>query len=189
MRTIVDAIHAVMPAGLRARLAGVWTDRRGTTVVEFAIVAAPFLALMLATFEVALTFFAQQGLETAAEVSSRSIMTGTAQKANTTQAQFKALACKQLPPFLSCSNLMVDVQKASSFSAINMASPVLTFGKNGQVKNSWSYTPGGAGDIVILRLMYIWSTPLGPLHLNLSNLSNGRRLLLATSVFKSEPYP
>lgn len=178
-----------MSACRRARLGTLARDRRGSSIVEFAVVVAPFLALVLGTFEIALVFFAQQGLETAAEVSARSIMTGAAQKANTTQAQFKALACKQLPPFLSCGNLMVDVQKATTFSGLNMTSPVLTFGKNGQVKNTWSYTPGGAGDIVIIRLMYIWSTPLGPLHFNLSNLSNGRRLLIATSVFKSEPFP
>jgi Flp pilus assembly protein TadG len=49
--------------------------------VEFALVAAPFLALIFAILETALVFFADQTLETAASNSARLIMTGQAQMA------------------------------------------------------------------------------------------------------------
>ncbi|HET8612137.1 MAG TPA: TadE/TadG family type IV pilus assembly protein, partial [Sphingomonas sp.] len=55
-------------AGLLARrLARLRGDSRGASIVEFAIVAAPFLALLIAIVETSLVFFAQQGLETTAE--------------------------------------------------------------------------------------------------------------------------
>ena len=51
----------------------------GAAAVEFALVAAPFLALIFAILETALVFFAGQALETAVANSSRLIMTGQAQ--------------------------------------------------------------------------------------------------------------
>ena len=51
----------------------------GATTVEFAMVAAPFLAMMFAIIETAIVFFAGQTLETAGADSARLIMTGQAQ--------------------------------------------------------------------------------------------------------------
>ncbi len=57
----------------------------GATAVEFALVATPFVALLIAILETALVFFAQQVLQTAATQSARLIMTGQAQTANMTR--------------------------------------------------------------------------------------------------------
>src|SRR6266581_1507167 len=56
-------------------------NRRGSTVVEFALVAPMFIALLFAIIETALMFFASQVLETALQDSARLIMTGQAQTA------------------------------------------------------------------------------------------------------------
>jgi Flp pilus assembly pilin Flp len=53
----------------------------GAAAIEFAMVAAPFLALVFAILETAIVFFAGQVLETATADSARLIMTGQAQKA------------------------------------------------------------------------------------------------------------
>ena len=49
---------AMMPR-LFARLRALRRDRSGATIIEFAAVAAPFIALMLATIQTSLVFFAQ----------------------------------------------------------------------------------------------------------------------------------
>lgn len=41
---------------------------------------------------------------------------------------------------------------------------------------------------MVVQVMYQWPIVLGPLGFNLSNLSNGNRLLVSTAVFKNEPY-
>ena len=51
----------------------------GAAAVEFAIVVAPFLAMLFAILETALVFFAGQTLETAVSDSARLILTGQAQ--------------------------------------------------------------------------------------------------------------
>lgn len=163
-------------------------DRKGATIIEFALVAAPFFALLIAILETALVFLAQQGLETAGEAASRLVMTGQAQLGTWNQTQYKTQVCKQLPPFLSCSKLMIDVQTAASFDDASTSSLPLTYDKKGNVSNTWKFTTGGAGDIVIVRLMYLWPIATGPLGFNLGNQSGNNRLLLSTSVAQTEPY-
>jgi len=163
-------------------------DQRGAALVEFAFVAAPFIALILAVLQTSLTFFAQQNLETTAEKSVRQLLTGGAQNGNLTQAQFKSSACTKLPAFMKCANLIVDVQVASNFSSANTGTPTLTYDSNGNINNNWQYSPGVPGQITVARIMYIWDVSKGPLGFDLSTMSNGKRLLISTSVFRVEPY-
>ena len=174
-------------AGLRPceRLA---RDDNGATAVEFALVAAPFLALLLGLFQTALVFLAGRELDQAVAQASRYIMTGRAQNANMTQAQFQTWVCQNIYALFNCSNLMTNVQAYTAWSAVSTSAPTLTFNGQGQVSNAWSYTPGGPGDIVVVQVMYQWPVVLGPLGFNLSNLANGNRLLMSTAVFKNEPY-
>lgn len=171
---------------LRARLRAFCRNERAATILEFALVSMPFFALLIAVLETALVFFAQQAIETTGEAASRLIMTGQAQSGGWSASQFKTQVCQSLPPFLSCSNLMIDVQTAASFSSVNAGTPTITYDKNGNPV--WQYTTGGAGDIVIVRVMYLWPIVTGPLGFNLSNQTGGKRLLISTSVAKTEPY-
>jgi Flp pilus assembly protein TadG len=160
----------------------------GAAAVEFAIIAAPFIALILATVQTALAFFAGQVLESAVADSSRQVLTGSAQNAGLDQAGFASLVCGKIQTLFNCGGLMIDVQTANSFGAANTSPPSLTFDGNGNVTNSWQYNPGNPGDIVVMRVMYQWPVFLGPLGLSLANEGNGNLLLMATAVFKNEPY-
>jgi Flp pilus assembly protein TadG len=162
-------------------------SRDGTSAVEFALIGLPFLAIIFATLQTALLLMAQEELETAVEKAGRLVLTGQAQSQNLTQSQFTNDVCANLVALFSCSNLMVNMQTSDSFSDANPAAPTLTFGSNGQVSNSWTYTPGSPGSIVVLQVMYQWPVYGSLLGFNLSNLSNGNHLLIATSVFKNEP--
>src|SRR5215831_11305299 len=68
----------------------------GATAVDFALVAAPFLALLFAIMETGLVFFAGQTLETTAADASRLIMTGQAQNQNFDQNAFKTAVCARI---------------------------------------------------------------------------------------------
>jgi Flp pilus assembly protein TadG len=199
MRALVTesqlAGSATRRSGLRAFLRNRFVgDNRGATAVEFAMVAAPFIALLCAIVQTALVFFAQRVLDEVTEEASRYIMTGQAQLGSVTQSGFKTYVCTGastsalVSALFTCSNIMVNVQNYSSFAAASTTTPTLTFNPNGSVSNTWSYNTGNAGDIVVVQVMYQWPVFLGPLSLNLSNLSNGNRLLSSIAVFKNEPY-
>ncbi len=168
--------------------------RKGATALEFALVAAPFLALLVALFETALVFFAGRVLDEVTEEASRYILTGQAQQSNMTQAQFQTYLCTStntaalVSALFNCNNLMVNVENYTDFASASTSTPTLTFNNNGQVSNTWTYSPGTPGSIVVVQVMYQWPIVLGPLGFNLSNLSNGNRLLVSTAVFKTEPY-
>ena len=168
--------------------------RKGATAVEFALVAAPFLALLVAMFETALVFFAGRVLDEVTEEASRYILTGQAQKSNMTQSQFLTYVCTGsntatlVSALFNCNNLMVNVQNYTNFASASTSSPTLSFNANGTVSNTWNYSPGAQGSIVVVQVMYQWPIVLAPLGFNLSNLANGNRLLVSTAVFKNEPY-
>ena len=177
----------VAAGGRRSWFEALRRDERGATAVEFGLVAAPLIALLFGALQIFLLTLSQQLLETAAETSGRLIMTGNAQKQSMTAATFKQSICQAIPAILSCSNVMVDVQVATSFSSANTSAPTLTYDQYGNVNNPWVFNTGQPGSIVVMRLMYQWPM-FNMLNLQLTNLSNGTRLLMATAVFKNETY-
>jgi Flp pilus assembly protein TadG len=189
-------------ARTRARwrtLAPLRADRRGNVALEFALVGPLFIALLLASLHTALVFFAQEGLETAAETTARVILTGQAQTkitgnitvngvTQTPQQQFHTIACAALPPFLTCNRLYVDVTTVSNYASAVTSPPTFTYDANGNVTTAFNYQPGAQGAIVVLRLMYLWPTIAGPNGFSLVNTYGSNRLLQATSVMKTEGY-
>ena len=158
----------------------------GAVMIEFAIVATPFLALLFAIMESALMFLASQTLETAAQNSSRLILTGQAQNQNYNMASFQQAVCADLASFFNCNNILIDVETAQNFSSANTGLPI----QNGQIQNNFSFSPGTPGDIVVVRLMYQWPVFVSLLGLSsaLSNMSGNNNLLMATAAFRNEPY-
>ncbi len=160
----------------------------GATLIEFAIVIMPFLALLFAILETALVFFAGQVLETAVTDASRLVMTGQAQKGGLTQANFKSEICNRLHALFDCTGgIKVDVRVAPSFGGTNMGKPL---DGNGNVDTSgFTWQPGTQGSIVVVRVVYEWPTFVRHFGLDMADLPNGKRLLMATSAFRNEPYP
>jgi Flp pilus assembly protein TadG len=189
-----EAARKKIAAGLRwmipARLARRFVRQQdGAAAIEFALVALPFLALTFAILETALVFFAGQTLEAAAAESGRLIMTGQAQDGGFDKTAFKNAVCNHVYGLFDCKNkIYVDVRTYSSFSAGTTAvntSPI----QNGKFDSTKvEYNPGKANDIVVVTLYYEWPIYVSLLGNALDDLNGGERLLVATSVFKNEPY-
>jgi len=162
-------------------------DCRGGALIEFAAVAAPFIALIFASLATSLMVFTQQMLDSSVETTSRRIMTGEEQRAGTTKAQFKQKVCDELPNFMSCDRVLVNVTKVTDFSA-SVAAPAITFDAEGNVTNTTTYVPGTPGDVVIMQVLYRWPSITGPLGFGLGTLPNGERLLATATIFKTEKY-
>lgn len=161
-------------------------DRNGATAVEFALIAAPFFGIMFATLQTAILFFAAQTLETAVADSSRLILTGQAQSASFDAAAFKQAVCGRLVMFSNCtSDMYIDVRTAANFGNADMSKPI---NASGDFVNNFTYQPGAAGDIVVVRAMYQWPVYVSLLGLHLANMNGGKRLLMATAAFRNEPF-
>jgi Flp pilus assembly protein TadG len=157
----------------------------GVAAVEFGMVAVPFLALIFAILETSVIFFAGQALETAVADSGRLIMTGQAQQQGFDQAAFKNSVCAKIYGLFDCANgIFIEVKSFPSFAAITTPSPTLD--SNGNIVNNFSYDPGTQCSIVLVRIFYQW-----PVYVSLLGLGDGggtKRMLIATSAFRNEPY-
>jgi Flp pilus assembly protein TadG len=173
-------------------------NRRGSAAVEFAIVAPVFFALLFAIIETAIMFFASQVLETMTQDAARTILTGQAQSggvaackvagqpAPCSQSTFTTYVCNQIPALFTCvNNLYVDVESYPSFSSVVINSQIDSSNK---FVNNMQYSPGGPGDIVVVRVFYQWPLFVTGLGYNISNLAGSKRLLVATAAFRNEPY-
>ena len=169
---------------LTGRVRGFARRQDGAAAIEFALVAAPFLGLIFAIMETGLVFFAGQTLESAATDSARLIMTGQAYYGGYDNASgFKQQVCNHTAGLFNCDDIQVDVKTYTSFGSYSKPNPV-TDGKFDPTKIG--YDKSAAGDIVVVTLYYQW--PIYLSLLGLSDLSNGQRLLVATSVFRNEPF-
>jgi Flp pilus assembly protein TadG len=175
----------------RASLRPLWRrfrrNRRGSTVVEFALIAPVFFALLFAILESALFFFADQTLESVAQNSSRMILTGQAQTAGYNEAQFKAqYICPTgslASVLFNCANVYIDVQSYPAFSNITINSQI----NSCNFVPPTNYSPGNPGDIVVVRLFYQWQLYVTGFGFNISNLCGNQKLLAATVAFQNEP--
>jgi len=162
--------------------------RNGATAVEFALVAPAFLAMVIAILETTLFLFAQATLQNAATQAGRLFMTGQAQNASTTQAQFATDVCPMVQALFNCNDLMINVQAYSDFSSASASAPTLTYNAQGQVTNTWTYVPGTPGQVMVVQLIYQWPIVSGPFGNVLNSLGNGTTEMMGVTAFRVEPY-
>lgn len=177
-------------APARRRLLGRWRrDEKGVTAIEFAMVAPPFLMLLYGIIGVGLYFFTTFTLENAVEQAARLIRTGQAQSSGMTAAQFKQTVCDNSPGFVDCTNkLRVSVKNFNEWTQITNATLPTCLDNSGNLTNATSYTPGAQGEVVLVWVCYEWDFSRYIPFLNLSDMSNGSRLIQAATTFRTEPY-
>ncbi|PTW62704.1 Flp pilus assembly protein TadG [Breoghania corrubedonensis] len=161
-------------------------DETGATAIEFAMVAAPFFALILGITEIGLMFFAGRILDNATADAARLIRTGQAYSQSFDGAKFKTQIMDRLPGFFSADRLSIDVQTFTSFAGISLSDPI----EKDKLKDAdFSYVNAGASQIVVVRVFYRWPMMTSYLGVNFADLSDGSRLLGAVQAFRTEPFP
>jgi Flp pilus assembly protein TadG len=156
----------------------------GTALLEFALLGPAFLALLVAILQTGTVFLFQQTLQTATTQTARLIMTGQAQTQNISQATFLQDICNASGNLFTCANLSANIQTFSSFSGIQPSNPM----SGGTFTKPSNYSLGGPGDIVLVQIFYQLPVVTAPLGFTMATTSNGNALIIATAVFRNEPY-
>lgn len=171
------------------RLGRFGRDDSGATAVEFALVAAPFFALIFAILEIALVFFAQQVLDTGVAQASRLIRTGQAKSFD--EAQFRQAVCDRIDVMFDCSDdgpLKLEVLGFNSFTDISLDDPV---NEDDELRDDFAYDPtnlvGQPNSVVVVRAFYEWPT-IVPSFGMAGGLKDGNRLIASTVAFRNEPF-
>jgi len=175
---------------VRRSLFGRWRrDTSGTTAIEFAFVAGPFLMLLFGIMGVGLFFFTTFSLENAVERTGRLIRTGQVQQGGMTEQQFKEKVCEVAPAFVDCVNkLRVNVLNFPDSEAIGPGTTAQCLDAAGSLSDVTQYKPGDADQVVLIWVCYEWSMASKIPYLNLGNMGNGSRLIQAATTFRTEPY-
>ena len=178
-----DTAGRAGPAGRRSRILA---DRRGMTIVEFAIIAMPFFLLLAAVFEQAIIFYKHELLQTAVSASGRLILTGQASAAGYTQEQFRQQVCAKLPSFMQCSTISVDVRPYTSFTSARAFKPL---DQNGNLDpTQLGYNAGAATSIIVVSAYSVQPVMFPNLNQFYSSAGNGHILIAAQAAFRNEPY-
>jgi Flp pilus assembly protein TadG len=172
---------------LRLNLSRFRSAERGTTAVEFALIAPAFLASLFAVIQTTLFLFAQQTLQNAAVEAGRMFMTGAAQTSGLTQSQFNSDVCPMIQALFNCSNVQIDVSTYSSFSSASTATPAL-YGTNGTLLTAGTFNPGTQGEIMVVQLVYPWPIVGMPLGSVLPSSGYGTTVMMGVTAFRVEPY-
>ena len=174
--------HAARGFGAVAR------DARGTTAIEFALVAPATIAIALATLQAATIFLAKAYFESGAEAAARIVLTN--QTSSLTQAQFKAQVCNELTVLFDCSQVIVELEPLPA-ATTNLAAYLPTFDSKGNLIGTPPMAvgdqAGSPGTDMLLVVMYPWPVFGGPLGLNFANLGSSAMLMTSTQVFRIEP--
>jgi len=164
----------------------------GATAVEFGFIALPLVLMLCAILELAMVFIVSTTIENATEFASRQIRTGEFQLSGTTaKTDFKKLICDNTSWLqTTCdSKLTVDVETFANYADAAKSDPADPVGFD-PVKTPTCWSPGDAGDIVLVRTYYQWDlfTPL--LDRSLANMGNSsnQRLITFTTGFRNEPF-
>ncbi|WP_417768461.1 TadE/TadG family type IV pilus assembly protein [Stappia sp.] len=161
-------------------------NKEGTTAIEFGFVAIPFLMLLFGTIEIGLAFFADQVLSNAVLDAARTIRTGQAHAKGFDAGKFKESMLERLSGFpISSDRLTIDVERIDNFASY-ASKPVI---EDGEVTTDIGYNHGEAGEIIVVRALYRWPMFTSMMKTNYGDLASGDRLLVATAVFRNEPFP
>lgn len=179
-------------------------DRKGTSSIEFAILALPFFVVIFASLETFAAFYGDQLLANATETMARKVRTGqiTFQRGKATdmtQAQFRQAFCNEISILMKCSateanqpsQFYLDVQAVSDLSKFPVNIPRKA-GSTDIDTADFKFAPGGPGTFNVVRAYYRWSVITDLVRPFVTNLRPAGAsmpkdyLMVATATFRNE---
>lgn len=184
------------PARRRGLLARFGRDRRGSTAIEFTMLAIPFAMLVFAILESCISFAGQELMTSSMDTAARQLRTGQVQPATVTVTSLKQMICKNMEIIVAkdCPGLLVDLRAPTSFAdaanyTFKISNGDIVLMKAAQVDpKQFVAEPGGSGAISILRVFYKWPVMTDFLAKSMANLNGGNTLQFATTTWKNETY-
>ena len=193
MRGVTTGMLKRLFSPMRKRGRAFARDDRGTTAIEFGILALPFFTIVFAIIETSMVFFAGQILDSAVQDAARKVRTGEAN--GYTLSQFRTEVCNGLFSIFKCADLKISVKTIPTFSQVasNFITPIVPNCTPTSLNNyCWQvaeqYQAGAGDSIELVQVFYKWPTIINFGGFNLQNQTGGGRLLSVVRVFSNEPF-
>jgi Flp pilus assembly protein TadG len=172
-------------SSLPARFLG---NRKGTTAIEFGVLALPFALLVFAILESCISFTAQQLLANATDDIARQVRTGQL-TATELKTNLGSLLCAKLQVMVG-SDCATEIQfDLESYATFADAALVRTKINKGDLDTTgFGVNPVGPLTINMLRVYYEWPVMTDFMASMMSNLNGNKTLLFATATWQNEPF-
>lgn len=159
----------------------------GVAAVEFALILAPAMWLLLAIFEVTMIAFAQNSLDFAMDEAARRIRIGEIEASAITEDQLKSDICTSMGRFVSanCNNFHLDIDMFGDFGDVQNPNPVNPDGTMNA--GQFGYNPGTCRSIVLVRGFYEWAVITPFFETFFANVGD-KRLLASAILIRNEPW-
>lgn len=167
-------------------------DEKGSTAIEFTLLALPFTLLIFAILESCISFAGQQLLSNAADTVARQVRTGQLKAAVLTETKLRQEICDHIQVLVTygCPGLEVDLREYPTFAAAAAEKIEYTgSGDNRDIDTSkFAVTPGKSLTKNMLRVFYRWPITTDIMRKRLSNLKGGTTLHFASVTWQNEPF-
>ena len=165
-------------------------NRKGSTAIEFTLLAIPFSMLVFAVLESCISFAAQQIMANAADDMARQFRTGQMKVSDFSdpKIEVRELFCERIQIVVSpgCPGLEMDLRSYPSFAAA--AQQKIPF-ENGDLNpEGFDIDPGPAMSKNMLWVFYRWPVITDFLRKSMANLPDGKTLHFASVTWQNEPF-
>jgi Flp pilus assembly protein TadG len=171
-------------------------NRDGTTAIEFAALAIPFLLLVFAILENCVSFAGQEVMANATDDIARQFRTGQLKPPLTVQ-QLKQKICDGMSIVVTsdCTDrVSVDLRTYPEFTdfaslGFQITNKKIVLTKNGTVDpTGFVVQPGPAQSKNMLRVFYAWPVMTDLMAQSMANLDGGATLHFSTTTWQNEPF-
>ncbi|MEO5756113.1 MAG: TadE/TadG family type IV pilus assembly protein [Mesorhizobium sp.] len=167
-------------------------DKKGSTALEFALLALPFALLVFAILESCISFAGQEVMANVTDDIARQLRTGQIKQVDATPEKLAPVICDRMKIIVSqdcIASLVVDLHEYPTFADAATASFTITNKKLvvSQGTNSQDFS-GKAEARNVLRVFYKWPVMTDFLAASMANLENGKTLHFTSVTWQSEPY-
>lgn len=163
-------------------------NHEGATAIEFALVAMPFVLLMVAILELGVMFTANSVMLGATQDAVRAVRTGQVQvisDPDEAESFFREQICNHIPiALVDCNAIQFTVEVLDAFSDANTTTQIDDEGNLADDTLEF----GGSGDVVMVNVLYYHQLMTPIIGQFFADSPNNTKLLTATFVFQTEPY-
>lgn len=163
-------------------------NRKGSTAIEFTILAIPFSMLVFAVLESCISFAAQQVLANAADDMARQFRTGQIKANQLSKQEVRDIFCERIQIVVSpgCPGLEMDLRTYPNFA--EAAQQRVAF-LNGDIDTQgFDILPGPSMSKNMLRVFYRWPVITDFMRKSMANLPDGKTLHYASVTWQNEPF-
>lgn len=173
---------------IRRQYTGWSQDQEGAAAIEFALVAMPFIMIVVAIIEIAVMYTANSVMLGATQDAVRAVRTGQVQViSDPDEAEdfFREQICAHIPiRLVDCNEIQFTVQVLDSFADANTTTQI---DEDGNLADD-SLDFGDAEDVVLVNVLYYHPMLTPMMGVFFADSPGNTKLLTATFVFQTEPY-